>query len=134
MMCTEGKSESLAYLPPWLKSALADVAQMAALPANWDSYSSPPPRETVCQSAVQLLASIEHAGFPAPRIVPISGGGLQIEWQYNRRELELEIVAGSHEVLFLKVHEDDSAEEGVCSITDWSTLQALLDWLRIGSP
>jgi hypothetical protein len=54
-------------------------------------------------------------------------GGLQIEWQDNGRELELEIVAGSHEVLFLKVHEDDSTEEGVFSITDRSTLQALLD-------
>ena len=119
----------LANPPPWLKLALADVARLAALPANWDSYGSPPLSETACQNAVQLLASIEYEDFPVPRIVPLSGGGLQIEWQYNRRELGLEIVAGSHEVLFLKVHEDDSAEEGVFSITDRSTLQALLNWL-----
>jgi hypothetical protein len=36
-------------------------------------------------------------------------------------------------VLFLKVHEDDSAEEGVFSITDRNTLQALLDWLLGGN-
>jgi hypothetical protein len=123
---------TLANPPSWLKSALADVARTAALPANWDSYGSPPLSETARQNAVQLLASIEYEDFPAPCIVPISGGGLQIEWQYNRRELELEIVAGSPEVLFLKVHEDDSAEEGAFSITDRSTLQALLDWLFVG--
>ena len=131
-MSDSNKTE-LANPPPWLKLALATVARMAALLASWDSYGSPPLSETARQNAVQLLASIEYEDFPAPCIVPISGGGLQIEWQDNRRELELEIVAGSHEVLFLKVHEDDSAEEGVFSITDRSTLQALLDWLLVRS-
>jgi hypothetical protein len=130
-VCDSNKTK-LAKPPSWLKPVLTDVARMAALPANWDSYSSPPLSETVRQNAVQLLASIEYEDLPAPRIVPISGGGLQIEWQYNRRELELEIVSGSHEVLFLKVHEDDSAKEGAFSITDRSALQALLNWLFVG--
>ena len=122
----------LANLPLWLKSALAEVARIAALPTNWDSYGSPPLNEIMRQNGVQLLVSIEYEDFPPPSIVPISGGGLQIEWQYKRRELELEIVAGSHQVLFLKVHEDDSAEEGTLSIIDRGTLQALLAWLRVG--
>src|SRR6266568_9698908 len=122
----------LANQPLWLKSALAEVARIAALPTNWDSYGSPPLNEIMRQNGVQLLVSIEYEDFPPPSIVPISGGGLQIEWQYKRRELELEIVAGSHQVLFLKVHEDDSAEEGTLSIIDRGTLQALLAWLRVG--
>ena len=71
----DSNKTELANLPPWLKLALADVARMAALPANWDSYGSPPPSETVRQNAVQLLTSIEHEDFPSPRIVPLSGGG-----------------------------------------------------------
>jgi len=113
----------LANPPPWLQSALSDVARLAALPSNGDSYGSPPLSKTARQNAVQLLASIEYEDCPTPCIVPISGGGLQIEWQDNRRELELEIVVGSYEVLFLKVHEDDSAEEGAFSITDRSTFR-----------
>jgi hypothetical protein len=66
MICTQDKSESLAHPPPWLKSALSDVARLVALPANWDSYGSPPLSETARQNAVQLLASIEYEGFPAP--------------------------------------------------------------------
>ena len=118
--------------PSWLTSALADVMRIAALPANWDSYGSPPVGETVRGNAIQLLASINYEDFPVPQIVPISGGALQMEWQYHERELELRVDAGSHEVLYLKVHKDDRSEEGVVSITDRGTIQALLDWLLFG--
>ena len=74
----DSNKTELANPLPWLKSALANVARLAALPANWDSYGSPPLSETVHQNAVQLLASIEYEDFPAPCIVPLSGGGLQI--------------------------------------------------------
>ena len=84
----DSNKTELANPPPWLKLARGDVARMAALPANWDSYGSPPPSDTVRQNAVQLLDSIEYEDFPAPRIVSLSGGWLQIEWQYNKCELE----------------------------------------------
>jgi hypothetical protein len=117
---------------PWLSSALDDVARLAALPPDWDGYGSPQLGATEREHAIQLLASIDHQGIPAPNIVPISGGGIQIEWQHNRRELELEIVPGAAAVLFLKVHEDDTTEEGAFPLTDRHTMRKLLAWLCVG--
>src|SRR5438105_11712274 len=98
--------------PPWLSSALADIARIAALPPGWDGYGSPQLSVEEWEQATQLLASVTHSDLPAPKIVPVSGGGIQIEWQHCGRELELEIVAGAQEVIFLQVYRDGTTEEG----------------------
>jgi hypothetical protein len=116
----------------WLSSALADVARVAALPPSWDGHGSPQLGTQEREYATDLLASIDYEDVPAPTIVPVSGGGMQLEWQHKGRELELEIVAGSQELLFLKVYTDETAEEGGYPIVDWGKTQELLHWLLVG--
>jgi hypothetical protein len=117
---------------PWLETALEDVARLAALPPNWDGYGSPPIGVKERWQAVRLLTSIAYEDLPAPTIVPVSGGGIQLEWQYCGRELELEIVAGSPDLLFLKVYEDGTTEEDSYPIADLERTRKLLDWLVAG--
>ena len=118
--------------PPWLSSALADIARIAALPPGWDGYGSPQLSVEEREQATQLLASITHSDLSAPNIVPVSGGGIQIEWQHCGRELELEIVAGAQEVIFLQVYGDGTTEEGSYPIADVNKTRALLAWLLVG--
>lgn len=118
--------------PPWLSSALADVARIAKLPPDWDGYGSPQVGAKEREQAIQLLASIAYKDLPAPCIVPVSGGGIQLEWQHCGRELELEIIAESQELTFLQVYEDGTTEEGSYPIADLTKTRELLDWLIVG--
>jgi hypothetical protein len=118
--------------PPWLSSALADLAHIAALPSDWDGYGSPQLSVKEREQATQLLASMTYSDLPAPSIVPVSGGGIQIEWQHCGRELELEIMAGAQELMFLQVSEDGTTEEGSYPIANVNKTRALLDWLLAG--
>lgn len=118
--------------PPWLSSAVADLARIAELPPGWDGYDSPQLSVPEREQAAQLLASLPYSDLPAPNIVPVSGGGIQIEWQHGGRELELEVVAGAQEIIFLQVYEDGTTEEGSYPIADVNKTRALLDWLLVG--
>jgi len=116
----------------WLTSALADVARIAELPQDWDGYGSAPLGIKEREHVTKLLSSIDNADLPAPNVVPISGGGIQIEWQHNARELELEIVEGSEDLMFLKVSSDGMMEENSYPIADSDRTRELLDWLISG--
>jgi len=118
--------------PPWLSSALADIARIAALPSDWDGYGSPQLSVKEREQATQLLASMTYSDLPAPSIVPMSGGGIQIAWQHCGRELELEIMAGVQDLMFLRVSEDGTTEEGSYPIANVNKTRALLDWLLAG--
>ncbi len=130
----DAQSQSVTVLAnpvSWLSNALEDVAGIAALPPDWDGHRSPQLGENERECAVDILASINYETLPAPAIVPVSGGGIQLEWQYAGRELELEIVAGSKSLLFLKVDKDETAEEGCYPIADRNKTQELLHWLIV---
>jgi hypothetical protein len=116
----------------WLSFALANVARIAELPHNWDGHGSPALGAKEREHVTKLLSSIDNADVPAPNIVPISGGGIQIEWQHNGRELELEIEGGSEDLIFLKVYQDGTTEENVYLIADLDRTNELLNWLLSG--
>jgi len=65
---------------------------LAALRANWDGYGSPAIQPAALESARRLLSAVEREGLPAPRIGPVSGGGIGIAWQTGQNELELEVL------------------------------------------
>ena len=73
---------------------LRRIAELVALPDNWDSYGSPRINAVAAQRAILVLFAAEMGFPPPPRIVPVSGGGLQIEWAHGNRELEIEILPG----------------------------------------
>ena len=92
-------------IPPWLMDVLPRLAELAALEENWDSYGSPPPSTELIGHALAMVQRAErllgysHAEqqlMPTPSIVPLSGGGIQIEWQTPVQELELEFFEERH--------------------------------------
>ena len=75
----------------WQVRALQKLASFGLLGANWDSYGSPPLSESVLDAAVDLVSNISFEKVPALRITPISGGGVQLEWEQGERELAVEV-------------------------------------------
>ncbi len=81
-----------------VQPALDRVAQLAALPPDWDSYGANPPTEQAVARANALLLAVGRAYGgtygPAVRpyaIAPLDDGGLQLEWRGGTGEIEVEI-------------------------------------------
>jgi hypothetical protein len=72
------------------------------LPDNWDSYGSPHIQEVAAQRILEILSAAQTEYSPIPRIVPVSGGGMQVEWGVGNCELEVEALPdGSVEFLLV---------------------------------
>lgn len=98
------------------------------LPENWDSYGSPPPTESAFAIAIRLLTAIDFDELPSPRIIPVSGGGVQLEWDVGIRELELEIMSDGS-MKYLKVEHGEPLDEQEIVPLDLARLRSLVTWL-----
>ena len=110
-------------MEPWRREAIQKVMAFGSLQANWDSHGSRAPSRSVRASAIDLLLSVPGEIFPAPRIVPVSGGGFHFEWSVGDRELEI-YIDSDRKLEALRVQhgmpiDDDPSMD----------LQALFSWL-----
>lgn len=86
------------HIGPALLKALKAFESLEALAEDWDSYGSEPPTPTAIASARDLLwkavweFSATARGYVVPvAIVPLSGGGVQMEWTKDEKNLEVEV-------------------------------------------
>lgn len=117
-------------LSSWQDDAVIGVLRISNLPQNWDSYNSPPPTQKAVDVSINLLRDnyLSSIDLPAPFIVPISGGGIQIEWIIDDRELELEVLPdGSIE--YLKSENKEPFEEEKIASPSSAEIFSLLSWL-----
>ncbi len=125
-------------MPPWLVDVLPRLEELAGLQENWDSYGSPPPTSKLMGNALAIVQRAERLlGYsqaqprtmPTPSIVPLSGGGIQIEWQTPVKELELEFFEErATAALAVDIATGDTAEDAF-DPSDWDRVSVLLDWL-----
>jgi hypothetical protein len=92
--------------PPWLKPTTLALLDLLQLPRNWDGYGAVQIREQIAQDALMVLVEIMDDDTPVPSIVPLSDGGIQIEWHRHGQNLEIEFRA--EEVPTFYYYEDDS--------------------------
>ena len=77
--------------------ALQRLREMEGLHLNWDSYGSEPPRERALAAARDLIWRVyqgsAYTGRPSVpyAVVPLSGGGVQLEWRGFTDAIEVEI-------------------------------------------
>jgi hypothetical protein len=63
---------------------------LLTLKPNWDSYSADAIDPKLVHDAMNLINGLLAPTSPAPRVVPLSSGGLQLEW--HRQGIDLEVV------------------------------------------
>lgn len=115
--------------PTWLVSVKSKLEQLTALPTGWDAMGSPPVRNDIAEFALNhLLPKILKDQTPAPSLVPISGGGLQIEWHQNNVDIEL-FVSGRFdtEFYFRDVETEETFETAL--VADFSILETYINRL-----
>ena len=75
--------------PAWQHRVKARLDQLRALPQSWDGYHSVPISPSVAKFVLDVLGSTMPPFTSAPSIVPVSGGGLQLEWHEGGLDIEL---------------------------------------------
>ncbi len=116
---------------PWMGHSLQRIRDLAAMPDDWDTYGSPRIRAEAVDATIQLLWALAPFDPPLPHIVPISGGGLQLEWSVGQRELEIG-VAPEGTIDYLK-DDADHMEGSDIALSDTRRLAELVAWLREGN-
>src|SRR5436309_3267378 len=84
--------------------------------------------------AIRLLDALRDFELPTPEVCPVTGGGIGIAWQVQRRELELEILPdGSVQSLMVERDaEDPTTTETRLPSNPTATIQRLANWLNNG--
>jgi hypothetical protein len=85
--------------PVWrLRRIFERLDATALLGQNWDSYGSEPPSDEARSKARELIWNVAAQYFGAAdlravpfTLVPLSGGGVQVEWQGASNVIEVEI-------------------------------------------
>lgn len=114
---------------PWLRAAQHKISELTQLQENWDSYGSPPIQPSAIEQASESLKYLSVLHLPHPQIFPVPGGGLQIEFQQEGRELEIEFLPdGSIE--YLMVATDNEMREGSILPSSSGDLYRLAFWLQ----
>lgn len=114
-------------LSQWQVDSIVEILRLGNLQQDWDSYGSPPPGSQLIELAIRVVRSIPFDDLATPRVVPVAGGGIQIEWRVGQRELELTILP-DRSVEFLKIERGEPCEESV--FDEGGQLLSVLGWLQ----
>jgi hypothetical protein len=116
--------------PDWMATATAQLRELLKLKPGWDSDGSPPVSRSAVEMAMLVLTArrawFHRLGGGKPQISPVSGGGIQLEWEHENRSLELEVHSNGA-LEFLKIEDDESAGEG--PIERLEDVKRVLEWL-----
>jgi hypothetical protein len=113
-------------LSQWQIQGIKRLNEILLLPENWDSYGSRPPTRAAADTAMEILTGTDIDYFVAPRVVPISGGGLQLEWECGARSLEVEVLDDGS-VEYLTCEDGQACREG--RIHAFTEARPLFLWL-----
>jgi hypothetical protein len=86
--------------PHGVISAVQKMIELLELPPGWNSYNAKPITKENVNFAISLLGRTMHADTPAPNVVPMVRGGVQLEWHTRGINLEISIYS-PNEVRFL---------------------------------
>jgi hypothetical protein len=79
--------------PAWLQPTIQSFRDLLQMPPNWDGYAASQMDEQIVRQALLLLAEVMENDAPPPSVVPLSDGGVQVEWHRHGRNLEIEFPA-----------------------------------------
>jgi hypothetical protein len=120
---------------PQLLDVAREIDEIATLKPGWDGHDAPVLSGLVASRAFLLLLSLEDAtggAVPLPATVaPIADGGLQLEWDRDRLQIEVQ-VAPDGTYGYLLIHDPFGSEryEEADDLTLAAMIQVLLDAFR----
>ena len=80
----------------WRWQAEQRLVELCCLVRGWDGHNGRPVNRDTAEFAATVIASIMLPTVPMPSIMPLSYGGIQVEWHRNRWDVEIEISEPYH--------------------------------------
>ena len=74
---------------PWYGAALDQISGLTALAVGWNGYDAREVKADMAIDAAKFLTRVAFPGIAAPSIVPLSDGGMQIEWHRGGVDIEV---------------------------------------------
>jgi hypothetical protein len=96
-------------LPSWFDTLMQGFVDLLTLLPNWDSYGAGAIDPRLIHYAMNVINDLLGPTSPAPRVVPLSSGGLQLEW--HRQGVDLEIVFDRDEQPYFYLRNRVNGEE-----------------------
>lgn len=81
-----------ASLPLWLEPTFGRMMELLHLDRNWDHRGSAAVRVDALTFAYSVLMEAMTPTTPAPSIVPLGHGGIQLLWTSPSSEIEVEVI------------------------------------------
>ena len=116
---------------PWFKGVLERLNRFMSYDKNWNGYGEEAIGDRAVGRALVALYQVALGG-PTPVVVPMSHGGIQIEWYYGSTEIEVDVPL-SGPICVLIVHPDGTMkEESVNDLDDpiWGRLHSVIVGLQ----
>lgn len=105
---------------PWLKPVLERLQYLRSLLPGWDSTRARSIDKHSIDRVLGFLTMTMTYSTPAPSIVPLESGGLQIEWHRAGLDIEIEFQPGEEARLYfyeISSGEEHEASEPVSAFT-----------------
>jgi hypothetical protein len=119
---------STATIPRWFNPTLMRLVELLDLIDNWDQRGSAAVRPDAASFALTVLYQVMPPTAPAPAIVPLGHGGLQLLWSNAMSDLEVEILR-PNEVISYHLDKGSGAEDERQLTTEFSPITDVL-WSR----
>lgn len=117
------------FLCEWQHKAQLRLMELIRLPVGWDGHSGRPVKRDIAEFAASVLASLMLPRIPMPAIMPLSYGGVQIEWHRKGWDIEIEISAPNQ--MHIYQYELQSGDEREFDIgADLSGLADVIESIR----
>ena len=89
----------------------ATITELVNLPQGWDGYDGLPVRPEVAKRARRFLAVVGEFTQLVPDVIPLSDGGLQLEWFVDTYEVEVVIAPDSKAHVYFECTNDGRIQE-----------------------
>ena len=100
--------ETSSRLPAGIEEAITELVN---LPQGWDGYNGLPVRFEVAEYARRFMAVIKEYTQLVPDVVPLSDGGLQMEWFVGAYEVEVVIATDGTARVYFECTNDGRSKE-----------------------
>ncbi len=88
--------------PDWWTPVTVRVREIASLREDWDSYDAAPVDRRNIVAALNFLLRVVGRHAPAPGIVPLPDGSVQLEWHRGGMDVEVEFTEGVDQGLYFR--------------------------------
>jgi hypothetical protein len=116
---------STATQPQWTKPTAARLNELAALKSNWDQRGSAEVSGDAINFAANILNQVMSETALSPSIVPLGSGALQLLWNSDAADLEVEVIR-PNEVVAYFLDKTTGHEEETLLTSDFSAITHFL--------